>query len=101
MCNGVGEAPKLDHCGESSTRRGGSPVGRTPGSIWPHALSPLAAALMGSWDLCLGEDSAVVNLLLVFRNWCSSISTGVSNSMCTSLCSLQAAIIDNSDIPKN
>jgi hypothetical protein len=68
----------------------------------PHALAPLATALMGSRDPCLGEDSAAVNLLSVLQNWCSLISMGLAtDSMGTSLWSLQAAIIDNSDILKN
>jgi hypothetical protein len=49
--------------GGESTQWGSSPIGRALGSIWPHALAPLAATLMGSRDPCLGEDSTAINLL--------------------------------------
>jgi hypothetical protein len=53
---------------------------------------------MGSWDPCLGEDSTarLTELVLIVQH-----GGLVVDSMGTSLCSLQAAIIDNSDISKN
>jgi hypothetical protein len=65
-----------------------------------HALAPLAAALMGPRDLCLDDNSAGVNQLseLVLVDQHGEL---VDDSMGTDLYSIQAAIIDNSDILKN
>jgi hypothetical protein len=59
------------HRRSRSTRRGGLPVDQALGTTRPHALAPLVMALMGSQDPCLGEDSAIINLLLILQNWCS------------------------------
>jgi hypothetical protein len=40
----------LPHHRSRSTQRGGSPVGRALGTTRPHALAPLAVALMGLRD---------------------------------------------------
>jgi hypothetical protein len=60
-CNSADEAPKSEFV--ASTPWGGSPISQAPVSIWPHALAPLVMMLIGSHDLCLDEDSVIVNLL--------------------------------------
>jgi hypothetical protein len=68
-----------------------------------HALAPMAAALMGARDPCLGEDSngckpiaGLAKLVLVDQH-----EGLVADSMGTSLYCLQVAIIANNDILKN
>jgi hypothetical protein len=72
-CNSTGEAPKAEFVVESQHGGAAHLLARVSGSIWPHALAPLAAAPLGLQDPCLSEDSAAVNLLVVLQNWCSQL----------------------------